>query len=180
MDILHVPFCVKKPACACEQMFAGYNMVSLPGICAFLRLVFMNKNAATFLSCFCALLAASHCVGAQVPVPSASLTLQSPDTLVPPFSGNYLAPLLALRAAHDTYAVSPQWRDLYFEALAFQDSLVGNDAQAIADFDAAQAAGAALGAGDGSGRRFSTGVQSGRCPANNFAPGGTAPSSLYQ
>ena len=70
---------------------------------------------------------------AQVP----SQGLPAPYGLEPNAPGNYLAPLAALRPARERYAASPQWRDSYFEELAAHESFVGNDAEAVADFDLA-------------------------------------------
>lgn len=68
-------------------------------------------------------------------VADAAHPLPSPDSLTPNTPGNYLAPLAALRPQRERYAASPQWRDSYFQNLATCDSFVGNDAEAIADFD---------------------------------------------
>lgn len=70
----------------------------------------------------------------QVP----SQALPNPDSLGGHNPGNYLAPLEVLRPLRERYAASPQWRDLYFEELAARESFVGNDAEAIADFDLAR------------------------------------------
>lgn len=68
---------------------------------------------------------------AQTPAPE----LPSPYTLEPKLPGNYLAPLEALRPLQKRYSASPRWRGTYFQELAAQESFVGNDAQALADFD---------------------------------------------
>lgn len=74
---------------------------------------------------------------AALPLPS---PLPSPYSLLPNAPGNYLAPLAALRPLRERYAASPQWRDSYFQELAAHESFIGNDAEAIADFDARRAA----------------------------------------
>ncbi len=79
-----------------------------------------------------------HGVKAQSPAPVPPPALPDLYTLVPETPGNYLAPLEALRPLQARYAASPQWRSLYFEELAAQESFVGNDAQALADFDQSQ------------------------------------------
>ena len=78
---------------------------------------------------------------AQAPAPAASPPAQDlpePSLLIPEAPGNYLAPLEALRSMRERYAASPRWHSLYFQDLAAQESFVGNDAEAIADFDLAQ------------------------------------------
>lgn len=70
----------------------------------------------------------------QVPSPA----LPGPYSLDKSDPRNYLAPLEALRPLRERYAASPQWRQLYFEELAARESFVGNDAEAIADFDLAR------------------------------------------
>ncbi len=69
------------------------------------------------------------------PVPPPVPELPSPDSLVPKAPGNYLAPLEALRPLQSRYMASPRWRGTYFQELAAQKSFVGNDAEALADFD---------------------------------------------
>ena len=64
--------------------------------------------------------------------------LSDPYNLEPKAHGNYLLPLDRLRPLRDRYRASTQWRDLYFELLATDESFVGNDAEAIADFDSAK------------------------------------------
>ncbi len=64
--------------------------------------------------------------------------LPNPYTLEPKAPGNYLAPLEALRPMRKRYMTSLRWRDSFFEELAAQESFVGNDAEAVADFDLAR------------------------------------------
>ncbi len=86
------------------------------------------------LSLFC--LSASQAQVASPPqVPSPALP--SPYSLDKSDPSNYLAPLEALRPLRERYIASPQWRDSYFEYLAAHEAFVGNDAEAIADFDLA-------------------------------------------
>lgn len=78
-----------------------------------------------------------HELKAQAPA-SAPLSVQdlpSPDTLAPKVPGNYLAPLEAMRSAKTRYAGSPRWHSLYFDEMGQLESFIGNDNQAIADFD---------------------------------------------
>ncbi len=67
--------------------------------------------------------------------PVAGTELANPFNLEPKFQGNYLAPLLLLRPLRAAYTASPKWRSDYFQLLAFDESFIGNDAEAIADFD---------------------------------------------
>ena len=82
-----------------------------------------------------------HETKAQAPASAAfppAQNLPDPYTLGPKSSGNYLAPLEVLRPQKERYAASARWRDSYFQDLAGYESFVGNDAEAIADFDLAR------------------------------------------
>lgn len=100
----------------------------------------MKTVARTLLSIACLSLLSSSCVNAQTPAsaPTPMSALPSPDTLEPKTPGNYLAPLEAMRPLKKRYAASPQWHSVYFEELAAQESFIGNDAQALADYDQSQ------------------------------------------
>jgi len=100
----------------------------------------LNNPLPSFLlaSLCCANLALASSASAQQAAPAAPAsapTLPNPDTLVPN-DGNYLTPLLTLRPLRASYQASPLWSDYYFQLLAWDESYVGNDAEAIADFDA--------------------------------------------
>ena len=88
------------------------------------------------LSLAALLLTTAGPLAAQQTVPSpAAPVLSNPYTVEPKFEGNYLAPLLILRPLRAPYTASPEWRSDYFQLLATDESFVGNDAEAIADFD---------------------------------------------
>ncbi len=77
-------------------------------------------------------------LAAQQPTPiqpASAPALPNPFKFEPKFEGNYLAALLYLRPLRASCSASPLWRDDYFEDLATKESFVGNDAEAIADFD---------------------------------------------
>ena len=101
----------------------------------------LNKSLSSLLlaSLCCARLAFTSSASAQqVPlVASASApALANPYTLVPKSDGNYLTPLLILRPLRASYTASPMWGNDYLQTLGTNESFVGNDAEAIADFDA--------------------------------------------
>lgn len=78
-----------------------------------------------------------HASKAQTPAsaPTPVQDLPSPDTLMPKVPGNYLAPLEAMRSAKTRYTALPRWHSLYFDEIGQLESFVGNDNQAVADFD---------------------------------------------
>ena len=87
----------------------------------------------------CANLAfASSASAQQVPpvAPASAPALPNPYMLVPKSNGNYLTPLLTLRPLRAAYAASPMWGNDYLQTLGTNESFVGNDAEAITDFDA--------------------------------------------
>ena len=101
----------------------------------------MNNPLPSFLlaSLCCANLVLSSSASAQQVTPAASapaLALPNPGTLVPKFDGNYLTPLLTLRPLRATYAASPMWHYYFLDTLGTDESFVGNDSEAITDFDA--------------------------------------------
>jgi len=78
------------------------------------------------------------------PAPSPSQTgPMQPDTAKLPFpgevarlrDGDYLSPVLALRAMHDAYLASEEWKAVYLDVAATYSSFVGEYAAALALFD---------------------------------------------
>ena len=110
------------------------------------KLTPLNNSLPSFLfACLCcaSLAFASPISAQQVPpaapasiAPASVSALPNPDTLVPNFDGSYLAPLLTLRPLRASYVTSPMWGNFYLQMLGTDESFVGNDAEAIADFDA--------------------------------------------
>lgn len=96
----------------------------------------MNNLLPPYLlaSLCCAHLAFASPASAQQ-VPPAASALPNPGTLVPKADGNYLAPLLILRPLRASYTASPMWRSYYFDLLSWNNSYVGNYAEALADID---------------------------------------------
>ena len=92
------------------------------------------RTVIVFLFCTGYLLSSLSVCRAQQATDAAQ-PLPDPDRLASSAPGNYLAPLAALRPLRERYAASPQWRDSYFQELAACESFIGNDAEAIADFD---------------------------------------------
>ncbi len=101
----------------------------------------LNKPASfSLLVCLClgSPFVASSALAQQV-APAASIpapALPNPATLAPKFDGNYLTEPLVLRPLRATYTASPMWGNYYLETLGTDESFVGNDSEAIADFDA--------------------------------------------
>jgi hypothetical protein len=81
-----------------------------------------------FLAWLCAVLAPPVLSGGD------AASLPSPDHLGR-VGGGYLGPLTALRQMRGRYETSPQWRDLYSETIGTDESFVGDDDAAIADYD---------------------------------------------
>ncbi len=97
-----------------------------------------SRTAVLVTACLSLLCLAEANAQTLPPAPSPAQELSDPFTLGLKTPGNYLAPLEVLRPLRERYNSSPRWRSSYFEDLAAQESFVGNDAEAIVDFDLAR------------------------------------------